>query len=275
MARQKRKMTAQKIDEWLAEGRGQGRKEAYQSWLRTQDVLSKGNSHRPTGHIVKRLYNLFNDKQMNYFVCLEQIQSLAEGVFIEDIREHVPLLPQKETIEIAESLKIPHPADNGELIVLTTDFVITVKKGFDAIDIARTLKMSEDLLNPRIIEKLEIERVYWTRRGIDWGIVTPKDIPDAFLKNALEFRAHFSLEDHPIESEDIVIITGFLTEQISQTLLPLNKFCLEADTTLGYKKGTCLTVAKHLIARGYWQVNLLMPIKTTERLRIIKINEKN
>jgi hypothetical protein len=273
MTRRKRKMTPQRNAKWLAEGRGQGRKEKYESWLRTQDLSSKGNSHRPTGQIVKRLYNLFSDKEMNYFACLEQIQSLLDVELFEDVREQFPLLPQEETIEIAELLKIPHPSVDGELIVMTTDFVITLRKGFDSIDIARTLKLSEDLLNPRTIEKLEIERIYWARRGIDWGIVTPKDIPDAFLKNALEFRKHFSLDNHPIDFEDIVIITEFLTEQICQTVLPLNKFCLEADTALGYDRGTCLTVAKHLIACGYWQVDFFTPIKTTDRLRVIKTNE--
>ncbi|MCS1394206.1 TnsA endonuclease N-terminal domain-containing protein [Lysinibacillus boronitolerans] len=37
--------------------------------------------------------------------------------------------------------------------------------------------MKDELLKQRVIEKFEIERVYWERRQIDWDIVTELGIP--------------------------------------------------------------------------------------------------
>ena len=43
-------------------------------------------------------------------------------------------------------------------------------------EVARTVKMKDELLKERVLEKFEIEREYWQRRDIDWGIVTEEEI---------------------------------------------------------------------------------------------------
>ncbi|MBD0363546.1 MAG: TnsA endonuclease N-terminal domain-containing protein [Coleofasciculus sp. C3-bin4] len=37
--------------------------------------------------------------------------------------------------------------------------------------------------NERTIEKFEIERQYWLKRNISWGIVTERELPPALAKN--------------------------------------------------------------------------------------------
>ena len=49
---------------------------------------------------------------------------------------------------------------------------------------ARTVKPSKDLNKPRVIELFEIEREYWNNRGVDWAIVTEKEISE--VTKALE-----------------------------------------------------------------------------------------
>ena len=59
---------------------------------------------------------------------------------------------------------------------MTTDFLITITNSGGTTHVARTIKPSKELENERTIEKFEIERSYWEERGIDWGIITEKEI---------------------------------------------------------------------------------------------------
>lgn len=73
---------------------------------------------------------------------------------IVDIREQYPVLPLEEAL------------------VMTPDFLLTIEKGKNSVELARTIKMKEELLKERDLEKFEVDRVYWKKRGVDWGIVT-------------------------------------------------------------------------------------------------------
>src|SRR5699024_12871486 len=80
---------------------------------------------------------------------------------------------------------IKHPADpkTGDPIVMSTDFLLTVDKGQGVFEVAHTIKMKDKLLEERVLEKFEIERVYWERRGISWGIVTEEEIDKTVARN--------------------------------------------------------------------------------------------
>ncbi|AQT84734.1 Transposon Tn7 transposition protein TnsA [Paenibacillus larvae subsp. larvae] len=74
-----------------------------------------------------------------------------------DIREQFPLLPLEKTMFIAEKLGIRHPIDpkTKHPIVMTTDMLLTVRKGEDVSFIAHSIK-PVNKLNKRILEKLQI-----------------------------------------------------------------------------------------------------------------------
>ncbi|WP_082172676.1 TnsA endonuclease N-terminal domain-containing protein [Lysinibacillus xylanilyticus] len=101
-----------------------------------------------------------------------------------DIREQFPL-ERELTLKIAEDLGINHPIDKktNTPIVMTTDCFLTMREGTSIVYKARTLKLEKDLNDERIIEKFEIERAYWEQQGIEWAIVTEKELPTAFLNN--------------------------------------------------------------------------------------------
>lgn len=63
---------------------------------------------------------------------------------------------------IADELGIKHPTDSntGEPIVMTMDFLLTVDKGQGVFEMARTVKMKDELLKERVLEKFEIDREY-------------------------------------------------------------------------------------------------------------------
>jgi hypothetical protein len=170
--------TEEKISRYIKEGRGQGELAFYKPWLTIQDVPSNGRVHRTMGWRTEREHHLLSDLELNY-LC---ICDWTNNVF--DIREQFPL-DREVTLTIAEELEIQHPVDtkNTTPIVMTTDFLLSVREGKQLIYKARTIKHSMDLVNKRIIEKFEIERVYWERQGIDWAIVTEEEMPQAFINN--------------------------------------------------------------------------------------------
>ncbi|MEK4950812.1 TnsA endonuclease N-terminal domain-containing protein [Bacillus sp. FSL W8-1127] len=151
----KRKRIA-KEEQWIREGRGSGRGANYKPWLTIQDVPSSGRVSRIKGNKINRQHEMFSDLERNYFYISEFSDLVV------DIREQFPLLPKSETIVIANELGIKHPTNpkTNEPVVMTTDFLLTIEKDNRFIDVARTIKMKDELLKERVIEKFEIERVY-------------------------------------------------------------------------------------------------------------------
>ncbi|MCJ7840926.1 TnsA endonuclease N-terminal domain-containing protein [Lederbergia sp. NSJ-179] len=127
-----------------------------------------------------------------------KIQDVSLG-----IREQFPLLPQEETIVIAEELGIKHPADprTGNPIVMTTDFLLTVDKGQGVYEVAHTIKMKEKLLEERVLEKFEIDREYWKRKGIGWGIVTEEEIDKTMARNISYIHEYFDIRNDDVYRE--------------------------------------------------------------------------
>lgn len=181
-----------KIEKWIKEGRGSGIGSDYKPWLNIQDVSSLGRSTRLKGIKTNRRHEFLSDLERNYFYLTEYSN------FIIDIREQFPLLPLEETIVIADELGIKHPVDpkTNEPIVMTTDFLLTVDKGEGIVEVARTVKMKDELYKKRVLEKFDIENVYWKRRNVDWGIVTEFQIPKIFARNISYINDYHDLYLH-------------------------------------------------------------------------------
>lgn len=150
---------------YLKEGRGQGVGADYKPWIYIHDFPSRGVSARIPGRTTGRIHHLLSRNEEYYFYILDADPDIL------DIREQFPLR-LTETMEIARRLNIKHPWKGDFPFVMTTDFLITRADGLHA----RTIKCSDELANPRIIEKFSIEQVYWATHGIDWKIVTEKQI---------------------------------------------------------------------------------------------------
>jgi hypothetical protein len=143
-----------------------------------QDVPSRGLVTRIRGWKTGREHHFMSRLECDYFYLLER------SPVILDIREQYPL-DLTETLAIATELSIRHPIDprTREPVVMTTDFVNTVRLPVGTIEHARTLKYAKELASPRVMEKFEIERVYWASRDINWGIVTEREIDPILTKN--------------------------------------------------------------------------------------------
>jgi len=214
----------------LKKGRGSGEGSNYQPWISIHDFPSHGTVARIKGWKTNRVHHFLSKYELQYFFLLEWADTVI------DIREQYPLLDVSATLEIAESANIIHPYDkkSGFPYVLTSDFFITTTQGF----LARTIKMSKELENKRILEKLEIERRYWSNKGISWQLVTEKEINYEKAKN-IEW-IHFSKTLQGIPYDDILICKMIfeILELYARTDRAILEICNHIDNLHGVRHGT-------------------------------------
>ena len=168
MAKHRRRWNQSVYERYLDEGRGRGEGKDYRPWIRVQDFASSGTVSRIYSSKTGRVHHLLSNNERYYFYLLEWSDRVI------DIREQFPLSDIQTAMEIAAGAGIKYPKDNisGFPYVMTCDFMVTTQNGLRA----RTVKQTAELNNPRTVEKLEIERRYWKQFGVDWKIVTEKDI---------------------------------------------------------------------------------------------------
>jgi TnsA endonuclease C terminal./TnsA endonuclease N terminal. len=266
VAKRNRASTPRAIARRLAEGRGHGVGSSYNPWLHIQDVASKGLVSRVQGWKTNRVHHFLSLLELRYFYALEWEQNVV------DIREQYPLLPLEETLAIADECGVKHPTDpkTKHPIVMSTDFLYTVRLGIFEIDYARTVKYSNDLQSIRTLVKLEIERRYWRARGIDWKIVTERDISTVLAGNVEWIHPYAdlcnftSLPDFTVQQ-----IVSLLTKSVQASSLNLRDITNSIDGFLDLEAGTSLSIVRHLIACRRWQVDMNHSIDPCRRLVLI------
>jgi len=184
----------------LREGQGTGHGIHYKPWIKVHEFGTCGRSHRHCGWMHGRIYQFLSDLEFYYFLLMQWEDSVI------DIREQYPLLPLDQTILIAKDLGILHqPKNSKEKIVLTTDFMLTVKAGTETKSVARTIKPDAHLDKSRTIEKFMIEQAYWKLKGVDWGIVTEAQISRTMARNIYSiYNDYFWADDSGYDENDIV-----------------------------------------------------------------------
>ena len=266
MAKRPRHTTQAVLDKRLKTGRGRGTGAEYTPWLHIQDVPSRGLVHRVKGWKTHREHHFLSTLECEYFYVLEWSPSVS------DIREQYPLLPQAETLEIAQACGFRHPADprTREPIVMTTDFVITLAPGpVQMVECARTAKPSTQLGSKRTLEKLEIERRYWQARHIDWAIVTEHEIPRVLAKNVELLHSYLELADRLDPGEDQVsLIVRGLTSQVQRGDASLRAAASACDREFDLEPGTSLAVAYHLLATRQWHIDMNVRINPGQPLAL-------
>ena len=224
---------------YLKEGRGQGTGESYKPWIFIHDFPSRGISARVPGRTTGRIHHLLSRNEEFYFYILDADPDVL------DIREQFPLR-LSETMEIARKLNIRHPRKSNFPFVMTTDFLVTRKDGLHA----RTVKHSDDLKNPRVIEKFSIEHAYWSSKDVDWKIVTEKQISRNKALN-LQWLYSGELPEMIISDSDTrKIAMKALSSIIDRDgLLPANRIAPFEDA-FHLPSGSAVSLYKSLILNG-------------------------
>lgn len=179
MAKRNTGWSKQKLDKYLKQGRGQGELENYKPWTTIQNFSSMGRASRVKGWKTNRVHHLQSDISARFFYLMEWEDNVI------DIRESFPLINIMEYLEESQDLKLNlfKDKETDEPYILTTSFLITVNEKGKSKYIARSIKNSYELEKNLTLEKFEIERRYWEKQQIDWGIVTEKEIPLEKSKN--------------------------------------------------------------------------------------------
>lgn len=253
MAKRRYGFDEEKLARFLKEGRGQGTGAAYLPWLTVQDISSKGLSSRMHSLKTGREHHLLSKIEAGLFLVLDWSDSVI------DIREQFPL-DREDTRRISAEMGVRHPADPQSRIdvVMTTDFVATVRTNATTKEIARSVKPAKELDNSRTLEKQEIERRYWHMRGVDWGLVTDLDLPIQRIKNLRWLHEMQSLQ-HMTEP-----YTGywddrckrFLTCLPQATTMTIKQFVRLLENTQGFAVGEALTVFRYLAANKRIDIDL-------------------
>ncbi|WP_240941918.1 TnsA endonuclease N-terminal domain-containing protein [Paenibacillus sp. HB172176] len=222
-------------------------------------------STRGLGWTTGRQHTFLSDLERDYFYALDFADEVT------DIQEQYPLLPLEETKLIAEKLGVEHPKDpkTGVDIVMTTDFVITYKDK----EFARTVKPSKELENDRILEKFEIERIYWQSHQVDGGIVTERDLPYTLIRNVEWIHKEY-------HNEDVQALGNFAVQSLERSLaasllsgITIAKACLACDEQMGLEAGTSLAMFRHFLARKIWAVNMNEKISPSSSANRFHVNQ--
>lgn len=245
-----------------AEGRGTGMLETYLPWITVRDISSLGLSTRTKGWKTGRTHHVLSNLELQYLYCLEWSSRVT------DIREQYPL-PLEDTLYIAEQAGIKHPRhpQTRSPVVMTTDFLVTCERQGMPQDEARAVKPARGLASRRTLEKLEIERLYWTERRIDWGLVTESEC-DRIL--ALNITLLHGLRESPVgtslNADELADAAHLLTRETLHVDAPLRRLTSQCDRQLGLEPGTSLAIAYHLIATRQWRIDMYTPIDPTQRM---------
>lgn len=224
------------------EKRGQGYGKDYKPFLTVRDVPSKGRVHRRPAITHGRIVHLLSDLELAAFLLFDWTLTVF------DIREQFPLNPEKTT-DIARRLGIKHPAVKGVIQVMTTDFLIDIKQEGQVVTQAISVKYRDDLEDPRVIEKQELERRYWEGEQVEWFLFTENEVPITLVQNIKWLVPH-------IYSFDLSKTSQWTTferilnaiETYPEDKVPVVMKML--DDRQRQKSGTYLQYLRHLLAQS-------------------------
>ena len=228
-------------------GRGEGIN--YKPWLTGHEFASKGRYVRLLGRTVPRIYRFMSGLEADAFVIYDTMPDVSDI-----LEQYYNTL--EETLEISDLLHVKHPFSGKYYNPVTTDLL--VHKG--DCWIARAIKSSRDLENERTLEKLEIERVYFSRRNIDWKIVTEKQLNRDLVQNLIwlwycELPENI-FPDHSLLLEAEVV---FL-DRYSQELHPFPSLLNRLESCFHLLPGSGICIFKSLLRKGSIQVDLNKPL---------------
>ncbi|MGC5325177.1 TnsA endonuclease C-terminal domain-containing protein [Brevibacillus sp. SYSU BS000544] len=267
MSKRQTGWTEEKIVRYLKEGRGQGEGNKYKPWLTIQDVPSKGRVTRTPGWKTDRIHHFMSDLERKYFFLMEWTDDVV------DIREQFPL-DREATVSIADKRQIKHPIDQQTQtpIVFTTDFLLTTKINGKLEYLAIAIKPYSELDKIRTIEKLEIEKTYWTDNEIDFQIVTDKDIPSQIVSNIEWIYSSYWLDGYEdIANSELNELLTYLQIRLQKETGSLQSLVEELDREYAVESGTFLSLVKHLIARKVIVVDIHSKLTTRMPVSDIKL----
>lgn len=259
--------TKEKLERYIKEGRGQGVGKDYKPWTNTYEFSSRGRATRLFSKKTNRIHQLHSDNQYRAFLLFE----FNERVI--DIRESFPLLDVLEVVDDQDDLRFDRFVDKetGQPYVLTTNFLLTIKDGNgNERFVARSIENTTKLKKKVTLERLEIERRYWLEKGIDWKVMTQKELSRQLAKNIEWVRETlYEVKKSDIELSSLRLRT-FLLENQQLVLRDALKLYDEIESL---QRGMGLLLFRCLIATHQIKVDMFKKIEISEKIESTLLNE--
>tara|TARA_R110001583_G_scaffold169301_1_gene322158 strand:- start:4460 stop:5293 length:834 start_codon:yes stop_codon:yes gene_type:complete len=246
---------------------GLGEGSHYKPWLRVQDVKSRGTSSKIQGIKSSREHHTLSKNETQFFYIAEFSNTVI------DIREQFPLIPLDLSLKISKAIGIQHPRvpGTGELSVLTTDFLVTRFSNGKTWYEAYNVKPEDELNRLRVLEKIDIERIWWELLGVSFYEFAPSELTKTQSNNiswASDPVRHSVKKISEIDYRNFKLASQSLTpgqffqEDICQKLLLIPELS-EHDP---------LNILKILIAEKLITVDLTQPLVTSGLIKILSID---
>jgi len=187
-----------------------------------------------------------------------------------DIREQYPLLDFHElNIQIDKGLekklfnaktKVPH--------VFTISFMVTrMDRNKNPYYEARVIKLSSELEKKATIERLELQRRYFEKKKIDFGIVTEKEINKQMARNIGWALTAYDIQDYPDLVGNIELLkTDMLNYLSSKTEKTFQSIFSILERLYQIKEGMGLILFKHLVATKQIMMDMSKKIEMTKEI---------
>lgn len=259
MSRSRRAWNQSTYNKYLREGRGQGVGTDYNPWIHVQDFPSLGMVSRVSGTTTGRIHHLMSNLELSLFYLLDWSDDVL------DIREQYPLLDLTQAVEIAEKANIKYPYDtkSGFPYVLTSDFYLETRQGTRVVSV----KSSSELGKPRVQEKLEIERRYWTMRGVGWNIVTENEINRTKASNIEWLSQAKDLAVFGMSELTQNACREYFLESYHAACYTLAALFKAVESAFGLIAGMGLNIYKHLV---YWKRIVFNADKKVDLIALLK-----
>jgi len=242
---------------------GIGEGSSYKPWLRVQDVKSKGVRSQILGLKTGRVHDTLSSIETGFFYLAEYSDSVT------DIREQFPLLPINLSIKIAEALGIEHPTHpkTNKPIIITTDFLLTRLIGEQVIYEAISVKPEDESDEQRVLEKLEIERVWWELLGVKFSYYVGNELTQTQSRN-------INWATHPLRSETEVF-TEHEMDFAASFLTSGNHFirdiCDQFVNEMGMQHEMALTMLRSLIGSKRVTVDFSSSLENADFINVFNI----
>ena len=227
--------------------------------IRIQDFSSKGRVSRVLGRKSGKIHHLLSDLETNMFLILDFDRNVS------NIIEHYPL---KDVRDVIDDKNIDwnkfKDKKTKEDYIITTTFLVTLINGKN---IAISCKNQSELYKSNTQLKLEIERRYWSYKGVQWGIITNKELPKNRLKNI-----KWLMLGEEIDEEMYFKISSIILETIEELDGKLSDYIGWISKRYGFSKEEVLTVVKEMIKRNNLEVDLDKEILIDIELQNLKIS---
>ncbi|WP_425258153.1 TnsA endonuclease N-terminal domain-containing protein [Rubrivivax sp. RP6-9] len=270
MSRGIKKWTEAAIAKLLDEGRGKGRGRTYMPWVYITDLYSEGRTHEPYSHKTGRTHQLLSDGERDAFVMLEWAHDVV------DIWEQYPL-PRELSLDFAGQIGVRHPYYPGTHVptVMTLDFVAVKAANGKEVEEAFSVKVQEDLNDPKVVERLELERAMCQALGMPYRLLIKERMPHVKLRNLHWIR------DAQLDPDAIEPFPGFYEDHKARMVQdiaarrfdgPLVDYCAEYDRRYSVESGTAMRVARMLLSKRALTMDLNNPTPQMAHMDCFKLS---